>query len=390
MNPALRRDVLRVPRPVLGSLLCLLGLGILLCNWKWIFNAIQGPVFLSVHELSKIRDPSELPNSWITFVAANGSIMETGLGQMETASRKPISRYLLVGLESGNLVIEVPYKHKGMEFTGCLETWSWPFRESALDAVHSKFPGFRVLPYQLDALNDYQGQCWALLVFAGLVILIGIWMRVYGFALPRKKVVTSSPRNGPVPTWLLDLGDNVSPPQKTEVKLTKVFEARQVNALSADQVYRVFVEENQVFMIRIAGQKINERVPAMFAAQGGLIGGLMAGLVSRINKSQAEIKQPDALRPGDLLASHKLNFCFTAVDVLGSTIDPPSMMASHGPHAGRWSLVLKNGKKRNFQLEKIEDMHEAVRILTTVLGPLLQVNVTWDAIKMRYRKRSID
>ena len=51
------------------------------------------------------------------------------------------------------------------------------------------------------------------------------------------------------------------------------------------------------------------------------------------------------------------------------------------------TLMLKDGKRQTFQFEKIEDMQGAERILTTELGPMLHVKVTWDAEKGRYRAR---
>ena len=49
--------------------------------------------------------------------------------------------------------------------------------------------------------------------------------------------------------------------------------------------------------------------------------------------------------------------------------------------------MLKDGKKRKFQFESFEDMHAAVRTLTTLQGPMLHVNVTWDATNGCYRKQ---
>ena len=162
-----------------------------------------------------------------------------------------------------------------------------------------------------------------------------------------------------------------------------VFEARQINALTADRLYRVYAEGGQFYLIRVGGQQLD----ALFAAHFGLLGALIAAMFNRGKKSQDEIGKLDAQRPSDLLANHKHNFSFAISDVLEATLDPPAVMAQHGTHAGRWTLVLKDGKKRTFQFEKVEDMQRAERILTTALGPMVHVNVTWNAEKKCYRKR---
>ncbi len=217
-----------------------------------------------------------------------------------------------------------------------------------------------------------------MLGITAFLVLAGVYFLVIGFAAPAKGVG----KGGATPDWLQGSSEEAPAPQGDAV-LENVFEARQINALAADRLYRVYAEDGRFYLIRVGGQQFNP----MFAAHFGLLGALIAAMLSRGNKSQAEIGKLDEQRPSDLLTNHKHNFSFAISDVLKASLDPPSVMAQHGTHVGRWTLVIKDGKKRTFQFEKTEDMQKAERILTTTLGPMLHVNVAWDATKECYRKR---
>ena len=384
MNPPARQGKsVRTKRLVLGSVLFVIGLALLIYNWKWISSAVHGPVQMSIREVGRIEDPSKLPNPWVSFVCVEAK--ETGVGLFEEATRKPVSRYLLVCLTAMNrgwLVVKVPYEHKGNRLTGCLETWTVPLRTKSLVEIRSKFPQVPLLPYQMDAQYNYRGQCWALLGIIGFLMLAAVYLLVIGVAAPAKNAVNGGSMNRSTPSWLQGPGEEASVP-RGEAVLDNVFETRQINALTADRLYRVYADDGRFYLIRVGGQQFDVH----FAAHFGLLGALIGAMLSRGNKSQEEIAKLDAQRPSDLLANHKQNFTFVISDVLEATLDPPSLMAQHGPHAGRWTLVLKDGKKRTFQFENIEDMQQAERTLTTALGPMLHVNVMWDAEKERYRKR---
>ena len=386
MNPIPRKNKSqRKKHPVLGSILLVVGLAIPLYNWKWVFAA----------QIGEIENPEKLPSAWVSFAADKP--LDTGLGLLEEGTRKPVSRYVLVPLRAWNipgrlnwLVVEAPVKQKDGRLTGCLMTWSTPLRKKALDRIRLKFPHDTLMPFQMDATYDFRGQCWAMLAMAGIVVVIGLWILLLGFA-PLRKLAKGSSTVGPPPTWLHELGGNAPAPQETGPCVQHVFEARQINALSADRLYRVYVEDRRCYLIRIGGQNVSPEVPSMFSTYFGLVGGIVGGLVWALGrggkKSPGEIAKLDAQHPSDLLGSHEHNFCFTASDVFESSLDPPSVMFSHGAHAGRWRLMLKDGKKRTFQFESMEDMHAAVRTLTSLLGTMIRVNVTWDETNERYRKQ---
>ena len=218
MSPSDRKTKpTRRKRPFLGSLLLAIGLVIPLYNWRWIFNAILGPTEMSERQVAQIKDPQELPSAWISF--PGNKLIETRLGQLETQTGKPISRYVLVSLPTALppwefrwLVAEVPWKHKDVQLTGCLTTWSTPLRRKALDEIRLKFPHFKFLPFQMNATVDYRGQCWAMLAIAGLIIVIGAWA-LFGFAAPGGKAPKGRAAAGSVPTWLETLGGGSPVPQ---------------------------------------------------------------------------------------------------------------------------------------------------------------------------------
>ncbi len=155
-----------------------------------------------------------------------------------------------------------------------------------------------------------------------------------------------------------------------------VFLARQICALTPDRLYRVFLENKRFYLIRIGGQGTGglDAVGIHF----GLLGVLLVALLKGKTMSPEEAAAIDAESPEDLLARHKHNFSFTAAEVVESTLDPPSVLAQHGPHVARWSVVFRDGAKRHLQLEKVEDVCSAMEALPAALGPLLRINVRWD------------
>jgi hypothetical protein len=59
----------------------------------------------------------------------------------------------------------------------------------------------------------------------------------------------------------------------------------------------------------------------------------------------------------------------------------------HGRQAGRWQLLLRDGRKMNFQFETNEDLKAALDLLSTFLNSTLSVNVEWNEKKKRWQKQ---
>lgn len=177
-----------------------------------------------------------------------------------------------------------------------------------------------------------------------------------------------------------------------------VFNVRYNATLKLDRVYRVYLTHTDLYFVRIGGQfwGAHESLPA--AGHGvGFIGALIAALLAtllsvllgkRARKKHKELFQTiDRIPPEQLLDRHKHNFKLTPADFKDSLIEPPSLFAPHGLHAGRWKSVLRDGRKLNLELLTDDDMCVALSLLPYMIGPALKVNAKWNWRKQKYTKQ---
>jgi hypothetical protein len=104
-------------------------------------------------------------------------------------------------------------------------------------------------------------------------------------------------------------------------------------------------------------------------------GRLLAATGNEEEQPGCETSESDALEEHDRPSAYLLTN--PAASLLAAATTPYSTP----------SAAVCNSSAFTFQFEKIKDVQAAERILTTELGPMLHVNVTWDAEKERYRQR---
>lgn len=157
------------------------------------------------------------------------------------------------------------------------------------------------------------------------------------------------------------------------------FNARAVFTWKLDRLYRVYVSTDELLFIRIGGQG---------GVQEGILGGLHGNAIGILfvpiimlftklfeKKRRAKIETADKKDPRSLVYTHKHNFRATLTDFEDASIEPPSRLAVHGFHAGRWKFTLRNKGKMNLQFETLHDMNVALEVLPKLLGASLKINV---------------
>lgn len=165
-----------------------------------------------------------------------------------------------------------------------------------------------------------------------------------------------------------------------------VFNARFISALSFDRLYRVYAAGDQLFFIRIGGQGgLREGLVHSLGLVGFLVESSIRKRADR--REKALIEAIDRASPEELLPRHKDNFRLGAAEVQDGTVDPPSFLATHGPHVGRWQLSLRDGRKMTFQFESIEDLRSALDVLPDLFPSGQRVNVRWNPAVGKYEKR---
>lgn len=169
---------------------------------------------------------------------------------------------------------------------------------------------------------------------------------------------------------------------------TSPFNARMNLSRSEDRFYRVYVRTD-LYFIRTGGQWA-ELLLGSGRQHFGLAGILIDLFVGkRMRAKQAAlIEALDRTDPATHLADHKANFKLSVLEIKDGSLDPSAFFGGHGPHAGRWTLNLMDGRTLSFQFSDAEQMRVAVATLPAVLGSRLAVNVEWDEAKQKFLKRT--
>jgi hypothetical protein len=173
-QPKVWRDLL-----IAGGWVALGVLG-LAWNGRWILSAIRGPAPITLAELAKLRDPAELKNPWVTFVAER--VKETDLERLSRNRRGwtyKEGKYWLVEVQGRWLIAEVPPEHTGRRITGYLDVWSSPFNLRTIDQMRSRVPDGRpLLPFQLDGAYGYRSNCASLvaLILLPTLAMASLWL----------------------------------------------------------------------------------------------------------------------------------------------------------------------------------------------------------------------
>jgi hypothetical protein len=172
---------------IAGIVIAVVCLGVLLYNFRWIKNVVQGPVPITLAELRKVQGPNELPNQWVSFTFDNAIDSGVGLVEQRGGQETAKSRYLLVQVEDRWLITEVPTKFTGKQVVGYAENWWAPLQKNAIEDIKKRNPGNQLLPFQIDAEYAQRGQCDTMIGLLGVFLLIGVaaavrsWFRLRSF-----------------------------------------------------------------------------------------------------------------------------------------------------------------------------------------------------------------
>lgn len=139
------------------------------------------------------------------------------------------------------------------------------------------------------------------------------------------------------------------------------FSVTAVYTFSRDQLYRVFVEDGNLYFIRMAGQL------GIHSVSHGMVEAL------------------DEQSPRELVGKSKHEMTIAIEDVSSSSLDPPAAFGGHGVHAGVWRLAA-NGKKWKFQIPDVDEMKRASVTLPAALGSTLEITAYWNEEKQKFTK----
>lgn len=153
--------------------------------------------------------------------------------------------------------------------------------------------------------------------------------------------------------------------------------------VARDRLYRVYLDDDTLYFIRIGGQFAYAKVqPNPGLGLVGAIPGALA-IAERILPPE-EIAAFDQTPPRQLLGEHEHNMAVPLEAVASASIVPRRVLSGHGTHWGRWLLTLTDNAKWTFQFMKPDDMEVGIGVLPQVLGERLQVKVRWDEARNKF------
>jgi hypothetical protein len=169
---------------IFGAIMMVASLVVLVMNLKWITTVFAGPVEIKLADLRAVDNPRDLPNQWVSFTFEQG--LDTGVQLVSNRSNTPKARYLLVQVQDRWLIAEVPPDHAGTHIIGYVEAWSAPLNRKVITDIQGKFPGYTLLPVQVDAVYNQRSQCYAMLGVTGFFVIGGLALVVLGLVTRRR------------------------------------------------------------------------------------------------------------------------------------------------------------------------------------------------------------
>lgn len=151
-----------------------------------------------------------------------------------------------------------------------------------------------------------------------------------------------------------------------------------------DRLYRIYVDSNTLYFIRIGGQFAYKDINDLYPS-GGLAYAVKTSLAaSERIMAPEEIAVLDRSSPRQALGQHKHNMAIPLADIASAVLVSPPLISLHGRNFGRWILNLKEGESWTFQFMEVEQMQTAVEVLPNLLGEKLQVKVRWEPARTKF------
>ncbi|MCE9546431.1 MAG: hypothetical protein K8T25_13065 [Planctomycetia bacterium] len=153
-----------------------------------------------------------------------------------------------------------------------------------------------------------------------------------------------------------------------------------------NRYYRLYITPEELVGVWTGKAKDIARV---FAAQGGLVRGLLAGAAG--NRQQDGRIQELATKPFEQLrADHEHNFAARLNDVAHAEIAIGSIWFrlnwSSIAQVGLLHISLHSGQRLRFAVPTNDDMRAAIDLVKASFGPTLRVGLAWDEGRKRYRR----
>jgi hypothetical protein len=159
-----------------GAFVLCVSLGLTAYSWRWLSNALTGPVPLTRDQLLEVADGTVLPNPYVAVpmdkVVETDVIQRHGYGRWGTY----FGQLYLAQVGERWLLAEMPVGKKETTFRGILEVWSppSPSQEKMFKEARKRLPaGSEILPFQMDGAYRYRSEATSMAVLWGILFVVG-------------------------------------------------------------------------------------------------------------------------------------------------------------------------------------------------------------------------
>jgi hypothetical protein len=133
------------------------------------WTALKGPTEVSIEEIAKLEDPSDLPSTWVKVHFKRGFHSNVVLEEVRNGVSSIDEEYIIFQAGERWMIAGVPPGFKGNEVSGQIWRNNAPLAREVVAAVSDEFKDLhkgKLFPFEFDAGDDY-GSNW--ICFAGVM-----------------------------------------------------------------------------------------------------------------------------------------------------------------------------------------------------------------------------
>ena len=169
--------------------------------WEHHFwTAWKGPTEITLAQLAKLENPSQLPSTWVKVTFAKAVETEVAIEEARIGENVTLEKYLLFQVGDRWMIAVVPAKFRGNVLSGQIYHNNGYMNNDAFAAIYKDYQEVhqgRLFPFEFHAEVDYGSNWtafpWVLALFAG----IGLFFGCLGFVGIRHSFLDPLPASTP-------------------------------------------------------------------------------------------------------------------------------------------------------------------------------------------------
>lgn len=167
----------------------------LIYNADWIRKAHNGPQSITLRELRQLKNPDKLATPLVQFTYEEAVDTDVGLGRRRFGEQSMTTRFVFIRVEDRFLLAQIPVNHQDKTVEGEVAVWTSDKQRDAIAKATANRPEEKrlMLPFVFDAHTSYRSQCFSMVLFCAVVILIGVALLMWAAFVALKQMLSPTP-----------------------------------------------------------------------------------------------------------------------------------------------------------------------------------------------------